>query len=101
MLATTTVKYGCKGHALRQGSGLDSRTMVRVRINKICRGGNKVAGTKLFRGELGLGLKSAKAITDEVMDGNRPVIEVASQEQAQTLVEQLALIGFEAEVDKG
>ena len=69
--------------------------MVKVRIDRINVGGNKVFGDKLLRDELQIGLKSAKEIIDSALHGDRPVFEVHGTEKAERIVELLQANGYE------
>jgi len=56
----------------------------------------KVSCTKVLQSRCGLGLASAKSATDAMLEGNRPVLTLPSDEQARALIAELASLGVRA-----
>ena len=59
---------------------------------------NKVAMTKAYQRELGVGLAAAKGMTDALLDGERVEFEVETPERAETFAAELTALGAVVEV---
>jgi ribosomal protein L7/L12 len=70
--------------------------MSRVEITKWRPKCNKVEHTKLIKNRTGLGLAEAKQITDAVLEGRKPTVDLPTDATANELIRELDAIGFEA-----
>jgi hypothetical protein len=59
-------------------------------------GCNKVEHTKLIKSSVGLDLAAAKKITDAVLAGHNPTVELETEVAAKKLIFDLDAIGFGA-----
>ena len=62
-------------------------------------GANKVAADELLAYKAGLGLDKGKALIDAVLNGAFVRIDVIDDQVAETLVEKLQALNFEARID--
>jgi hypothetical protein len=67
-----------------------------VEITEWRAGCNKVEHTKLLKSSVGLDLAAAKKITDAVLAGRKPTVELVSEAAAKKLILDLDSIGFGA-----
>lgn len=69
-----------------------------VVVTEARRGAKKVSHTMLLQSQAGLSLSEAKAVTDAVLEGKSPLVEVPNEEAARKLVYELAQLGFSARI---
>ena len=61
----------------------------------------KVSMTKTYRDQVGLNLKQAKSLTDDLLEGKAIVLNIEDEEEAEALKEKLCKIGAIVKIEKG
>jgi ribosomal protein L7/L12 len=74
--------------------------MIEVRISGWRRGAMKVSANEAIRNQTSLGLKQAKSVIDQCMDGKETIIQFESLDPALQLAKDLDEMGFNTSVFK-
>jgi len=72
-----------------------------VELLRAERGAKKVSCTKLLQARCELGLARAKNATDAMLEGNRPVLTLPSDEEARAFIAELGSLGIRARFAEG